>query len=66
MQVVARIILRRQLARDLGVGEELVEVGNGIERPRGADEAVDLLSVQLLVSTTTKQYVERPSWRLTW
>ena len=33
MQVIARIILRRQLAGDLGVGEELVEVGNGIKRP---------------------------------
>ena len=32
MQVVARIILRRQLAGDLGVGEELIEVGNGIKR----------------------------------
>jgi hypothetical protein len=61
MQVVARIILRRQLAGDLRVGEKLVEVGNGIKRPRGADEAVDLLSMWLSASISTKQYTERPS-----
>ena len=61
MQVVARIILRCQLARNLGIGKELVEVGNGIKRPRGADEAVDLLPVRLLVSITTNRYIKRPS-----
>jgi hypothetical protein len=55
MQIIARIILRRQLARDLGVGKELIEVGNGIKRPRGADEAVDFLSMWLSASISTKQ-----------
>lgn len=54
MQIVARIILRCQLAGDFGVGKELVEVGDSIKRPRSADEAVDLLPVELSVSITAK------------
>lgn len=52
VQIVARVILRRQLTGDLGVGKKLVEVSNRIEGSRVADEVIDLLSARLSVSDT--------------
>lgn len=41
MKIVTRIIQRVELTGDVGVGKELVEIHNGVENTRRADECVD-------------------------
>ena len=47
MKIITRVVQRVELTRDAGVGKELVEIHNGIENARRADERVDALTCLL-------------------
>jgi len=44
MKIITRVVQRVELTGDVGIGKELVEIHNGIEHARRADERVDALT----------------------